>query len=69
MEKKTVHKLGGSKRISGLPDVAKTPSTPGNISVPYPNTAKSTDSSKGAKTVKIGRKKKKTKKSSFKTRK
>jgi hypothetical protein len=50
--KKTAHKRSESKRISGLLDVVKTPSTPGNISAPYPNTVKSTDSSKRSKTVK-----------------
>ena len=34
------------------PDVCKTPSAPGPIPIPYPNIAKSSDTSKGAKKVK-----------------
>jgi hypothetical protein len=61
--RKASHKSSKSKGISSLPDVAKTPSTPGHIPVPYPNIAKSSDNSKRAKTVKISRKKIRSKKS------
>jgi hypothetical protein len=42
-----------SKEISLQPDVCETPSPPaGPIPIPYPNTAKSSDTSSGSKTVK-----------------
>lgn len=44
-------KNSGGKSII-FPDVAKTPTTPGPVPVPYPNTAKSSDTSNGAKKVK-----------------
>ncbi len=65
--KKTSQKSSESKSFFSLPDIAKTPSTPGNIPVPYPNTAKSTEISKGYKKVKSSGKQIRTKKSSLKT--
>jgi hypothetical protein len=45
---------GGSSGMSLiLPDVCKTPSPAGPIPIPYPNTAKSSDTSKGPKSVTI----------------
>jgi len=42
-----------SKEISLQPDVCETPSPPaGPVPIPYPNTAKSSDTSSGSKTVK-----------------
>ena len=47
-----VHKgSGGKSRIS--PDVCKTPSPGGPIPIPYPNVAKSSDTAKGSKKVKM----------------
>lgn len=44
----------GSNGISiAFPDVCKTPSPAGPIPIPYPNIAKSSDTSKGSKTVKM----------------
>ena len=47
------------------PDVCKTPSAPGPIPIPYPNIAKSSDTSKGAKKVKTDGKEVMLKDSSF----
>jgi len=45
---------GGSGGISNVfPDVCKTPSPSGPVPVPYPNLGKSSDASKGPKTVTI----------------
>jgi hypothetical protein len=46
-----VHKDSGGVTIA-FPDVCKTPSPAGPIPIPYPNIAKSSDTSKGAKKVK-----------------
>ena len=43
-------KSGGTS--FGFPDVCKTPSPLGPIPIPYPNIAKSSDTSKGSKTIK-----------------
>ena len=45
------HKGSGGMSIA-FPDVCKTPSPGGPIPIPYPNIAKSSDTSKGAKKVK-----------------
>ena len=47
-----VHKSSQGS-IESSPDECKTPSPGGPIPIPYPNIAKSSDTSKGAKTVKI----------------
>jgi len=49
-----------------FPDICKTPSAPGPIPIPYPNIAKSSDTSKGTKKVKIDGKEVMTKSSSYK---
>jgi len=46
-----VHKSSAGTTIA-FPDVCNTPSPGGPIPIPYPNVAMSTDTSKGAKTVK-----------------
>jgi hypothetical protein len=45
-----------NKSIAAMPDVCLTPPSPpaGPIPIPYPNTAKASDTSDGSKTVKIG---------------
>ena len=45
-----VHKDSGGVTIA-FPDVCKTPSPAGPIPIPYPNIAKSSDTSQGSKTV------------------
>ena len=47
-----VHKDSGGISPS-FPDVCKTPSPAGPIPIPYPNIAKSSDTSKGSKKVKM----------------
>ena len=47
-----IEKESSSKPESAQTDVCKTPSTPGAVPVPYPNTAMSSDTSSGSKTVK-----------------
>lgn len=47
-----VHKTSGGIATT-FPDVCKTPTPAGPIPIPYPNIAKSTDTSKGSKTVKM----------------
>lgn len=48
-----VHKSSGGVAIN-FPDVCKTPAPPaGPIPIPYPNIAKSSDTAKGSKSVKI----------------
>lgn len=47
-----VHKSSGGVTMAG-PDVCKTPSPGGPIPIPYPNVAKSSDTAKGSKKVKM----------------
>ena len=47
-----VHKSSNGVSIA-FPDVCKTPSPAGPIPIPYPNIAKSSDTAKGTKKVKI----------------
>ena len=47
-----VHKSSGGMAIN-FPDVCKTPTPAGPIPIPYPNIAKSADTAKGSKSVKI----------------
>lgn len=47
-----VHKSSGGVAIN-FPDVCKTPSPGGPVPIPYPNIAKSGDTAKGSKSVKI----------------
>ena len=57
----------GSEGITkAFPDVCETPSPAGPIPIPYPNIDKSSDTSKGTKTVKIDGKETMTKASSYK---
>ena len=44
---------GSSKTMIALPDVCKTPSPAGPVPIPYPNIARSSDTSKGSKSVKV----------------
>jgi hypothetical protein len=52
VNKRTVVHAGSSGLCMGFPDVCKTPSPAGTIPIPYPNIAKSSDTSKGSSTVK-----------------
>ena len=47
-----VHK-SSSGVLMGFPDVCKTPTPAGPIPIPYPNIAKSSDTAKGSKKVKV----------------
>jgi hypothetical protein len=47
-----VHKGSGGMSIV-FPDVCKTPSPGGPVPIPYPNTGKSSDTSKGPKSIKV----------------
>ena len=47
-----IEKESSSKPESAQTDVCKAPSTPGAVPVPHPNTAMSSDTSSGSKTVK-----------------
>ncbi len=47
-----IHKDSGGI-TAAFPDVCKTPSPAGPIPIPYPNLAKSSDTTKGAKTVSV----------------
>jgi len=61
-------KVAEGKTIESMPDVYEIPSSQGGqVPVPYPNTAKSSDISSGSKTVKIGEKEVMTKSSSKKS--
>jgi len=70
-EKESVKKISSSKKssegaISSFPDVSETPApSSGPVPVPYPNIAKSSNTSSGTKKVKIEGKEVSTKKSSF----
>lgn len=50
-------KKDGNKSICAMPDVCLSPPSPpaGPVPIPYPNTAKASDTSDGSKSVKIGR--------------
>ncbi len=55
-QKERVNSLKNEKKASNemptvSPDVCDTPSLPSSISIPYPNTAKASDTSSGPKTV------------------
>ena len=50
-QKSVVHKSSNGVTIA-FPDVCKTPSPGGPVPIPYPNIAKSTDTSKGSKSTK-----------------
>jgi len=47
-----VHKSSGGV-VTGFPDVCKTPTPGGPVPIPYPNIARSADTEKGSKTVKV----------------
>lgn len=49
-------KKDGNKSICAMPDVCLSPPSPpaGPVPIPYPNTAKASDTSQGSKSVKIG---------------
>jgi len=47
-----IEKKSSSKPESVQTDVCKTPSAPGEVPIPYPNTAMASDTSSGSKTVK-----------------
>ena len=47
-----IHKDSGGV-TPAFPDVCKTPTPGGPVPIPYPNVAKSSDTAKGAKTVKV----------------
>jgi len=70
-EKESVKKISSSKKssegaISSFPDVRETPApSSGPVPVPYPNIAKSSNTSSGTKKVKTDGKEVSTKKSSF----
>ena len=51
---KEIEPKGPQEPTLQSPDVCKTPSAPGPIPIPYPNIAKSSDTSEGTKKVKIG---------------
>lgn len=51
-DKTVVHKSSGGVTMA-FPDVCKTPSPGGPVPVPYPNVAKSSDTAKGSKKVKV----------------
>ena len=51
-QKSVVHKSSNGVTIA-FPDVCKTPSPGGPVPIPYPNIAKSTDTSKGSKPTKL----------------
>jgi hypothetical protein len=49
----TVVHASSSGVVMGFPDVCKTPSPAGPIPIPYPNIAKSSDTTQGSQTVKM----------------
>ena len=65
MNIKDIDQKSSQDLITPSPDVCKTPSPAGPVPIPYPNIAKSSDTSKGTKTVKIDGKEVMTKDSSY----
>jgi len=59
------HKSSQEVASAALPDVCETPSPGGPIPIPYPNIAKSSDTSSGSKKVKVDGKEIATKNSSY----
>ena len=64
-KKEITHKSSQEATSAAFPDVCETPSPGGPIPIPYPNIAKSSDTSSGSKKVKVGGKEVATKNSSY----
>ena len=64
-KKEITHKSSQEATSAAFPDVCETPSPGGPVPIPYPNIAKSSDTSSGSKKVKVGGKEVATKNSSY----